>query len=65
MMLGMLFCVTYILTELTLLWLLPGASFVRVLVSGFVFNTIAWFPAFATYCAIRGREEEEKRNDDQ
>lgn len=63
MMLGMLFCVTYILTELTLLWLLPGASFVRVLVSGFVFNTIAWFPAFATYCAIRAKEGEVKRND--
>lgn len=59
-MLGVLFCVTYILTELTLLWLLPGALFVRVLVSGFVFNGIAWFPAFATYCAIRAKETEEK-----
>ncbi len=62
-MLGVLFCVTYFLTELTMLWLLPGALFVRVLVSGFVFNTIAWFPAFATYCAIRGREIDKEDNE--
>ena len=58
-MLGILFVVTYILTEMSLLWLLPGASMARVLICGFVFNLLAWFPAFSTYCALVNKQNKD------
>lgn len=58
-MLGILFVVTYILTEMSLFWLLPGASMIRVLICGFVFNLLAWFPAFSTYCALVDKQNKD------
>ena len=63
-MLGFLFVITYILIEMSLIWLLPGAYMIRILVCGFVFNLIAWFPAFSTYCALRTKQDAEEDSEE-
>ena len=62
-MLGFLFVITYILLETSLLWLLPGASMIRILICGFTFNLVSWFPAFATYCALRTKMDDNDKKE--